>query len=53
MINVNVVFWTELSFVSQALSINLYSADYGRRLLDTAMNFNLDPNSGQPEQVSV
>ncbi|XP_055515205.1 ER membrane protein complex subunit 1 [Leucoraja erinacea] len=36
-----------------ALSINLYSADYGRRLLDTAMNFNLDPNSGQPEQLYI
>ncbi|XP_059808019.1 ER membrane protein complex subunit 1 [Hypanus sabinus] len=36
-----------------AFSVNLYSADYGRRLLDTTMNFNLDPNCGQPEQLYI
>ncbi|XP_067826240.1 ER membrane protein complex subunit 1 isoform X2 [Heptranchias perlo] len=36
-----------------AFSVNLYSAEYGRRLLDTAMNFNLDPNCGQPEQLYI
>ncbi|XP_043531792.1 ER membrane protein complex subunit 1 isoform X3 [Chiloscyllium plagiosum] len=36
-----------------AFGINLYSAENGRRLLDTAMNFNLDPNCGQPEQLYI
>ncbi|XP_062889253.1 ER membrane protein complex subunit 1 [Mobula hypostoma] len=36
-----------------AFSVNLYSAEYGRRLLDTTMNFNLDPNCGRPEQLYI
>ncbi|XP_068453372.1 ER membrane protein complex subunit 1 [Clinocottus analis] len=36
-----------------ACSINLFSAESGRRLLDTTLIFNLDPNSGKPEKLHV
>lgn len=41
-----------LLFFLQASSVNLFSAETGRRLLDTTINFNLDPNGGKPEKVS-
>lgn len=47
--NVSTVF---SAFVFQACSLNLFSAETGRRLLDTTVNFNLDPNGGKPEKVS-
>ncbi|XP_029689875.1 ER membrane protein complex subunit 1 isoform X1 [Takifugu rubripes] len=36
-----------------ASSLNLFSAETGRRLLDTTINFNLDPNGGKPEKLYV
>ncbi|MGH0168046.1 UNVERIFIED_CONTAM: hypothetical protein FKN15_073673 [Acipenser sinensis] len=36
-----------------AYSINLFSADSGRRLLETSTTFNLDPNGGKPERLYV
>ncbi|KAM4610374.1 ER membrane protein complex subunit 1 [Polymixia lowei] len=36
-----------------ACSLNLFSADSGRRLLDTALIFNMDPNGGKPEKLYV
>lgn len=39
-------------FLLQACSLNLFSAETGRRLLDTTLIFNLDPNGGKPEKVS-
>ncbi|KAI1892516.1 hypothetical protein AGOR_G00134400 [Albula goreensis] len=36
-----------------ARSISLYSADSGRRLLDTTVNFHLDPNGGKPQKLYV
>ncbi|XP_068601066.1 ER membrane protein complex subunit 1 [Brachionichthys hirsutus] len=36
-----------------ACSLNLYSAETGRRLLDTTLIFNLDPNGGKPEKLYV
>ncbi|XP_068192261.1 ER membrane protein complex subunit 1 [Antennarius striatus] len=36
-----------------ACSLNLYNAETGRRLLDTTLIFNLDPNGGQPEKLYV
>ncbi|XP_062872101.1 ER membrane protein complex subunit 1 [Trichomycterus rosablanca] len=36
-----------------ACSINLYSADTGRRLLDTAVIYNMDPNGGKPTKLYV
>uniref|UniRef100_A0A3Q3WT33 ER membrane protein complex subunit 1 n=1 Tax=Mola mola TaxID=94237 RepID=A0A3Q3WT33_MOLML len=36
-----------------ACSINLYSAETGRRLLDTTVTFNLDPNGGKPVKLYV
>lgn len=35
----------------QACSVNLFSAETGRRLLDTTLIFNMDPNGGKPEKV--
>lgn len=43
---------TVFSAFLQATSVNLFSAETGRRLLDTTINFNLDPNGGKPEKVS-
>lgn len=40
------------AFFFQACSLNLFSAETGRRLLDTNIHFNLDPNGGKPEKVS-
>ncbi|XP_075898482.1 ER membrane protein complex subunit 1 [Nelusetta ayraudi] len=36
-----------------ACSINLFSAENGRRLLDTTLNFALDSNGGKPEKMYV
>lgn len=36
-----------------ACSINLFSAESGRRLLDTALIFTMDPNGGKPEKLYV
>ncbi|KAK9515548.1 hypothetical protein VZT92_026184 [Zoarces viviparus] len=36
-----------------ACSLNLFSAESGRRLLDTTLIFNLDPNGGKPEKLHV
>uniref|UniRef100_A0A4W3HCC5 ER membrane protein complex subunit 1 n=1 Tax=Callorhinchus milii TaxID=7868 RepID=A0A4W3HCC5_CALMI len=36
-----------------AFSINLYSAENGRWLLDTAMDFSLNPHVGSPEQLYI
>ncbi|XP_019723602.1 ER membrane protein complex subunit 1 isoform X1 [Hippocampus comes] len=36
-----------------ACSVNLFSAETGRRLLDTTLNVNIDPNSGKPEKLYV
>ncbi|MBN3310534.1 EMC1 protein, partial [Amia calva] len=36
-----------------ACSINLYSADSGRRLLDTSVTFPQDPTGGPPERLYV
>uniref|UniRef100_A0A671TKE5 ER membrane protein complex subunit 1 n=1 Tax=Sparus aurata TaxID=8175 RepID=A0A671TKE5_SPAAU len=36
-----------------ACSINLFSAETGRRLLDTTMIYSLDPNVGKPEKLYV
>ncbi|KAL4646018.1 ER membrane protein complex subunit 1 isoform X3 [Arapaima gigas] len=37
----------------QASSVSLYSADSGRRLLDTTVTVHLDPNGGKPEKLYV
>ncbi|KPP60027.1 ER membrane protein complex subunit 1-like, partial [Scleropages formosus] len=37
----------------QACSVSLYSADSGRRLLDTTVTIHLDPNGGKPEKLYV
>ncbi|XP_061592513.1 ER membrane protein complex subunit 1 [Cololabis saira] len=36
-----------------ASTINLFSAETGRRLLDTSLIFNMDPNGGKPEKLYV
>ncbi|KAM6976627.1 ER membrane protein complex subunit 1 [Aplochiton taeniatus] len=36
-----------------ACSLNLFSADSGRRLLDTTVIFPLDPNGGKPQRLFV
>ncbi|XP_029291023.1 ER membrane protein complex subunit 1 isoform X2 [Cottoperca gobio] len=36
-----------------ACTINLFSAESGRRLLDTTLIFNMDPNVGKPEKLYV
>ncbi|KAG8002797.1 ER membrane protein complex subunit 1 [Nibea albiflora] len=36
-----------------ACSINLFNAETGRRLLDTTLIYNLDPNGGKPEKLYV
>ncbi|KAM8863354.1 ER membrane protein complex subunit 1 [Spinachia spinachia] len=36
-----------------ACSLNLFSAETGRRLLDTTLTFNLDPFGGKPEKLYV
>ncbi|XP_057676107.1 ER membrane protein complex subunit 1 [Corythoichthys intestinalis] len=36
-----------------ACNINLFSAETGRRLLDTTVNVNIEPNSGKPEKLYV
>ncbi|XP_037629125.1 ER membrane protein complex subunit 1 isoform X1 [Sebastes umbrosus] len=36
-----------------ASSLNLFSAETGRRLLDTTLIFTLDPNGGKPERLYV
>ncbi|KAJ0064469.1 hypothetical protein NL108_006932 [Boleophthalmus pectinirostris] len=36
-----------------ASSINLFSAETGRRLLDTTLIFTMDPNGGNPEKLYV
>ncbi|XP_034551243.1 ER membrane protein complex subunit 1 isoform X1 [Notolabrus celidotus] len=36
-----------------ACSLNLFSAETGRRLLDTTLIFTVDPNSGKPEKLYV
>ncbi|XP_056128948.1 ER membrane protein complex subunit 1 [Lampris incognitus] len=36
-----------------ACSLNLFSADSGRRLLDTTLIFTMDPNGGRPEKLYV
>ncbi|KAG7227007.1 hypothetical protein INR49_022353 [Caranx melampygus] len=35
-----------------ACSVNLFSAETGRRLLDTTLIFNMDPNGGRPERYA-
>uniref|UniRef100_H3D366 ER membrane protein complex subunit 1 n=1 Tax=Tetraodon nigroviridis TaxID=99883 RepID=H3D366_TETNG len=40
-------------FLISACSLNLFSAETGRRLLDTTIYFNLDPNGGKPEKLYV
>uniref|UniRef100_A0A4W6G6L3 ER membrane protein complex subunit 1 n=1 Tax=Lates calcarifer TaxID=8187 RepID=A0A4W6G6L3_LATCA len=42
-----------LLFPPQACSLNLFSAETGRRLLDTTLIFNVDPNGGKPEKLYV
>lgn len=42
-----------LASALQACSVNLYSAETGRRLLDTTLIYNMDPNGGKPEKVSL
>lgn len=42
-----------LLFPPQACSLNLFSAETGRRLLDTTLIFNVDPNGGKPEKVCL
>uniref|UniRef100_A0A8C4ED29 ER membrane protein complex subunit 1 n=1 Tax=Dicentrarchus labrax TaxID=13489 RepID=A0A8C4ED29_DICLA len=37
----------------QASSLNLFSAETGRRLLDTTLIFNMDPYGGKPEKLHV
>uniref|UniRef100_A0AAX7TNY1 ER membrane protein complex subunit 1 n=1 Tax=Astatotilapia calliptera TaxID=8154 RepID=A0AAX7TNY1_ASTCA len=37
----------------QACSINLFSAETGRRLLDTTLIFVMDPNGGKPEKIYI
>uniref|UniRef100_A0A8C2WJX7 ER membrane protein complex subunit 1 n=1 Tax=Cyclopterus lumpus TaxID=8103 RepID=A0A8C2WJX7_CYCLU len=43
------------SLILQCLcwNLNLFSAESGRRLLDTTLIFNLDPNGGKPEKLYV
>uniref|UniRef100_A0AAQ5Z3T8 ER membrane protein complex subunit 1 n=1 Tax=Amphiprion ocellaris TaxID=80972 RepID=A0AAQ5Z3T8_AMPOC len=36
-----------------ACSVNLFSAETGRRLLDTTLIVNMDPNGGKPEKLYV
>ncbi|KAM3618234.1 uncharacterized protein V6R79_017759 [Siganus canaliculatus] len=36
-----------------ACSVNLFSAESGRRLLDTTLIYTLDPNGGKPEKLHV
>ncbi|XP_008316237.1 ER membrane protein complex subunit 1 isoform X2 [Cynoglossus semilaevis] len=36
-----------------ACSVNLFSVETGRRLLDTTLIFNIDPNGGKPEKLFV
>lgn len=36
-----------------ACSLNLFSAESGRRLLDTTLIFTMDPNGGKPEKLFV
>ncbi|XP_077588438.1 ER membrane protein complex subunit 1 [Stigmatopora nigra] len=36
-----------------ACSVNLFSAETGRRLLDTTVNVNIDPYSGKPQKLYV
>ncbi|XP_017273399.1 ER membrane protein complex subunit 1 isoform X2 [Kryptolebias marmoratus] len=36
-----------------ACGINLFSAESGRRLLDTTLIFTVDPNAGKPERLHV
>ncbi|XP_037540870.1 ER membrane protein complex subunit 1 isoform X2 [Nematolebias whitei] len=36
-----------------ACSINLFSSETGRRLLDTTLIFTVDPNGGKPERLHV
>uniref|UniRef100_A0A3Q0SZM5 ER membrane protein complex subunit 1 n=1 Tax=Amphilophus citrinellus TaxID=61819 RepID=A0A3Q0SZM5_AMPCI len=36
-----------------ACSINLFSAETGRRLLDTTLIFIMDPNGGKPEKIYI
>lgn len=36
-----------------ACSVNLFSADSGRRLLDTTVIYNLEPNGGKPHKLYV
>ncbi|XP_005733075.1 ER membrane protein complex subunit 1 isoform X1 [Pundamilia nyererei] len=36
-----------------ASSINLFSAETGRRLLDTTLIFVMDPNGGKPEKIYI
>ncbi|KAK2897822.1 ER membrane protein complex subunit 1 [Channa argus] len=36
-----------------ACSLNLFTAETGRRLLDTTLIFNMDPNGGKPEKLYV
>lgn len=40
-----------LLFLSKACSINLFSADTGRRHLDTTIIYHMDPNGGKPNRV--
>uniref|UniRef100_A0AAY4DFX6 ER membrane protein complex subunit 1 n=1 Tax=Denticeps clupeoides TaxID=299321 RepID=A0AAY4DFX6_9TELE len=42
-----------VSYFSHACSINLFSADTGRRLLDTTVTYNLDPNGGKLNRLFV
>ncbi|XP_034029042.1 ER membrane protein complex subunit 1 isoform X2 [Thalassophryne amazonica] len=36
-----------------ACTVNLFSAETGRRLLDTTLIFNIDPDGGKPEKLYV
>ncbi|XP_029012302.1 ER membrane protein complex subunit 1 [Betta splendens] len=36
-----------------ACSLNLFSAETGRRLLDTTLIYNMDPNGGKPDKLYV
>uniref|UniRef100_A0AAQ6AAU6 ER membrane protein complex subunit 1 n=1 Tax=Amphiprion ocellaris TaxID=80972 RepID=A0AAQ6AAU6_AMPOC len=41
------------AFLHIACSVNLFSAETGRRLLDTTLIVNMDPNGGKPEKLYV
>ncbi len=45
------LYLNQLLFLLKACSINLFSADTGRRHLDTTIIYHMDPNGGKPNRV--